>query len=74
LQKSGYINSNDTTGVHFYEPKSQQNITVYTSVDGIWPDIIDAATKILDKVGCNFNYEYPTRLNGLENHGELFTA
>jgi isocitrate dehydrogenase (NAD+) len=50
---------------------TQQNITVIRG-DGIGPDIIDAATKILDKVGCNFNYEYADAgLMALENHGEL---
>lgn len=51
--------------------QTQQNITVIRG-DGIGPDIIDAATKILDKVGCNFNYEYADAgLIALENHGEL---
>lgn len=50
---------------------TQQNITVIRG-DGIGPDIIDAATKILDKVGCNFHYEYADAgLMALENHGEL---
>lgn len=50
---------------------TQQSITVIRG-DGIGPDIIDAATKILDKVGCNFHYEYADAgLMALENHGEL---
>lgn len=50
---------------------TQQSITVIRG-DGIGPDIIDAATKILDKVGCNFKYEYADAgLMALENHGEL---
>ena len=32
---------------------TQQRITVIRG-DGIGPDIIDATTKILDKVGCDF--------------------
>ena len=50
---------------------TQKSITVIRG-DGIGPDIIDAATKILDKVGCNFHYEYADAgLMALENHGEL---
>ena len=48
---------------------TQQRITVIRG-DGIGPDIIDATTKILDKVGCDFAYDLslihisePTRLN-----------
>lgn len=40
--------------------------------DGIGPDIIDAAVKILDKAGCGFDYEYADAgLIALEKHGEL---
>lgn len=40
--------------------------------DGIGPDIIDAAVKILDKAGCDFEYEYADAgLIALEKHGEL---
>lgn len=40
--------------------------------DGIGPDIIDAATKILDKAGCDFEYDYADAgLIALEKHGEL---
>ncbi|MGX5914367.1 isocitrate dehydrogenase [Aliidiomarina sp. Khilg15.8] len=40
--------------------------------DGIGPDIIDAATKILDKAGCDFEYEYADAgLIALDKHGEL---
>jgi isocitrate dehydrogenase (NAD+) len=50
---------------------NKQSITVIRG-DGIGPDIIDAAIKILDKVGCDFNYEYADAgLMALENHGEL---
>mmetsp|Transcript_56680 Transcript_56680/g.179132 ORF Transcript_56680/g.179132 Transcript_56680/m.179132 type:complete len:338 (+) Transcript_56680:70-1083(+) len=50
---------------------TKQSITVIRG-DGIGPDIIDAAIRILDKVGCNFNYEYADAgLMALENHGEL---
>lgn len=50
---------------------SEQRITVIRG-DGIGPDIIDAATQILDKAGCNFVYEYADAgLMALENHGDL---
>ncbi len=50
---------------------SEQRITVIRG-DGIGPDIIDAATQILDKAGCNFLYEYADAgLMALENHGDL---
>ncbi|GBL04150.1 isocitrate dehydrogenase [Glaciecola sp. KUL10] len=50
---------------------TEQRITVIRG-DGIGPDIIDAATQILDKVGCNFKYDYADAgLIALENHGEL---
>lgn len=40
--------------------------------DGIGPDIIEAAVKILDKAGCNFEYDYADAgLIALEKHGEL---
>ena len=50
---------------------TQQHITVIRG-DGIGPDIIDSAIQILDKVGCNFAYDYADAgLMALENHGEL---
>ncbi len=50
---------------------SQQSITVIRG-DGIGPDIIDSALQILDKVGCNFTYEFADAgLVALEKHGEL---
>lgn len=43
--------------------------------DGIGPDIIDSAIKILDKVGCDFEYEFADAgLAALEKHGELIPA
>lgn len=40
--------------------------------DGIGPSIIDAAIKILDKAGCDFEYEFTDAgLTALEKHGEL---
>jgi isocitrate dehydrogenase (NAD+) len=51
--------------------KEQRHITVIRG-DGIGPDIINSAIQILDKVGCNFIYEYADAgLMALENHGEL---
>lgn len=50
---------------------TQQRITVIRG-DGIGPDIVDAAIQILDKVGCDFAYDYADAgLVALENHGEL---
>ena len=49
----------------------KQKITVIPG-DGIGPSIIDAALKILDKVGCNFEYEFADAgLAALEKDGEL---
>lgn len=40
--------------------------------DGIGPDIIDSAIKILDQAGCDFNYEFvEAGLTALEKTGEL---
>ncbi|GLP95235.1 isocitrate dehydrogenase [Paraferrimonas sedimenticola] len=40
--------------------------------DGIGPSIIDSALQILDKVGCDFEYEFADAgLTALEKHGEL---
>lgn len=40
--------------------------------DGIGPDIVKSAIQILDKVGCDFEYEYADAgLIALEKHGEL---
>ena len=36
---------------------SKRTITVIPG-DGIGPSIIDSALKILDKAGCNFEYEF----------------
>lgn len=48
-----------------------QRITVIKG-DGIGPDIVDSALKVLDKVGCNFEYDYADAgLVALENTGEL---
>lgn len=50
---------------------SQQTITVIPG-DGIGPDIIDSCLKVLDKAGCNFNYEFADAgLVALEKTGEL---
>ncbi|USD38270.1 MULTISPECIES: isocitrate dehydrogenase [Ferrimonas] len=50
---------------------SQRNITVIPG-DGIGPDIIEATLKVLDKAGCDFNYEFADAgLTALEKHGEL---
>ncbi|GAA0856869.1 isocitrate dehydrogenase [Aliiglaciecola litoralis] len=50
---------------------TQQRITVIKG-DGIGPDIVDSALQILDKVGCNFAYDFADAgLMALENHGEL---
>lgn len=48
-----------------------QRITVIRG-DGIGPDIVDATIKVLDKMGCGFEYDYADAgLMALENHGEL---
>ncbi|BDY03636.1 isocitrate dehydrogenase [Ferrimonas sp. YFM] len=50
---------------------SKRNITVIPG-DGIGPDIIEATLKVLDKAGCDFNYEFADAgLMALEKHGEL---
>ncbi|MGL1959442.1 MAG: isocitrate dehydrogenase [Colwellia sp.] len=50
---------------------SKQTITIIPG-DGIGPSIIEAATKVLDKAGCDFNYEFADAgLIALEKHGEL---
>ncbi|WJG10414.1 isocitrate dehydrogenase [Aliiglaciecola sp. LCG003] len=50
---------------------TQQRITVIKG-DGIGPDIVDSALQILDKVGCDFAYDFADAgLMALENHGEL---
>ena len=50
---------------------AKQTITVIPG-DGIGPDIIDATIKVLDKAGCDFEYEYAAAgLTALEKHGEL---
>ena len=50
---------------------TQQRITVIRG-DGIGPDIIDATLKILEKAGCDFEYDFADAgLTALENHGEL---
>ncbi|MCU7996196.1 isocitrate dehydrogenase [Shewanella glacialipiscicola] len=50
---------------------SKRTITVIPG-DGIGPSIIDSALKILDKVGCDFEYEFADAgLTALEKQGEL---
>jgi len=50
---------------------SKQTITVIPG-DGIGPSIIEATIKVLDKAGCDFDYEFADAgLTALENHGEL---
>ncbi|MGB0937402.1 MAG: isocitrate dehydrogenase [Colwellia sp.] len=50
---------------------NNQTITVIPG-DGIGPSIIDATLKVLDKAGCNFNYEFADAgLAALEKYGEL---
>ncbi|MBE8167712.1 MAG: isocitrate dehydrogenase [Shewanella sp.] len=50
---------------------SKRTITVIPG-DGIGPSIIDSALKVLDKVGCDFEYEFADAgLVALEKHGEL---
>lgn len=50
---------------------SKQTITVIRG-DGIGPSIIDSAIEILNKAGCDFDYEYvDAGLVALEQHGEL---
>lgn len=50
---------------------TKQRITVIKG-DGIGPDIIDSAIQVLQKVGCDFEYDYADAgLMALENHGEL---
>ena len=50
---------------------SKQRITVIKG-DGIGPDIIDSAIQVLQKVGCDFEYDYADAgLVALEKHGEL---
>ncbi len=49
----------------------KRTITVIPG-DGIGPSIIDSALQILDKVGCDFEYEFADAgLTALEKHGEL---
>ncbi len=53
---------------------TKQTITVIPG-DGIGPSIIDACIKVLDKAGCNFDYEFADAgLAALEKHGELVPA
>ncbi|WP_199609320.1 isocitrate dehydrogenase [Flocculibacter collagenilyticus] len=50
---------------------SKQTITVIKG-DGIGPSIIDSALAILEKVGCDFDYEFvDAGLTALEKTGEL---
>ncbi|GIU13790.1 isocitrate dehydrogenase [Shewanella glacialipiscicola] len=50
---------------------SKRTITVIPG-DGIGPSIIDSALQILDKVGCDFEYEFADAgLTALEKQGEL---
>lgn len=51
-----------------------QRITVIKG-DGIGPDIVDSAIQILDKVGCDFEYDFADAgLMALEKHGELLPS
>ena len=53
---------------------STQTITVIKG-DGIGPSIVDAAIAVLDKVGCNFQYEFvDAGLTALEKTGELLPS
>lgn len=50
---------------------SKQTITVIKG-DGIGPSIVEAAIQVLEKAGCDFNYEYvDAGLTALEKTGEL---
>lgn len=50
---------------------TKQRITVIPG-DGIGPDIIDSALKVLDKAGCDFEYDFAKAgLAALEETGEL---
>ncbi|ALP39640.1 isocitrate dehydrogenase [Aeromonas schubertii] len=50
---------------------SKTRITVIPG-DGIGPNIIDSAIQILQKAGCDFDYDYADAgLTALEKHGEL---
>lgn len=50
---------------------SKQTITVIPG-DGIGPSIIDSCIQVLNKAGCDFNYEFADAgLTALEKHGEL---
>ncbi|PCI59573.1 MAG: isocitrate dehydrogenase [Gammaproteobacteria bacterium] len=50
---------------------AKQTITVIPG-DGIGPSIIEATLKVLDKVGCDFEYEFADAgLTALEKQGEL---
>ena len=50
---------------------AKQTITVIPG-DGIGPSIIDATLQVLDKVGCDFSYEFADAgLTALEKTGEL---
>ncbi|WP_371372693.1 isocitrate dehydrogenase [Thalassotalea aquiviva] len=50
---------------------TKQTITVIPG-DGIGPSIIDSCLKVLDKAGCDFEYEFADAgLTALEKHGEL---
>lgn len=64
-------NAQNTSELANQEVIEKRHITVIRG-DGIGPDIIDSAIQILDKVGCNFTYDYADAgLMALENHGEL---
>ena len=50
---------------------SKQLITVIRG-DGIGESIVNACIQVLDKAGCDFDYEYADAgLEALEKHGEL---
>ncbi|MDG1733604.1 MAG: isocitrate dehydrogenase [Thalassotalea sp.] len=53
---------------------TKQTITVIPG-DGIGPSIIDACIKVLDKAGCDFDYEFADAgLVAYEKHGDLVPA
>ena len=50
---------------------TQQTITIIPG-DGIGPSIIDSCIKVLDKAGCNFNYEFADAgLTAFKKSGDL---
>jgi isocitrate dehydrogenase (NAD+) len=69
--KTIVINSDNLIALKKVFLMTKQTITVIPG-DGIGPSIIEATLKVLDKAGCNFNYEFADAgLTALEKHGEL---